>query len=102
MSALENIRNFQYRHSRHEANFNVEFIAGGETFHGICKDVSDAGIRAEFDGSLVVGSSGLLILLKPTGELRLQAQVTYRDKSQVGLNFLLRAISGHGSLLIVP
>lgn len=99
MSDVESIRRFQYRHSRHKANFSVEFIVGGQTFHGFCKDVSDAGIRAEFDGSVVVGSSGFLILRKPSGELRLEAQVTYLEKRQVGLNFLLKTISEHGTLI---
>jgi hypothetical protein len=68
--------------------FDVDFEAGDETFHGLCRDVSDAGIRVEFDGSVVVGIGGLLILRHPTGVLKLEARVAYIEKCQVGLLFL--------------
>ena len=60
----------------------------GSPFRGLCRDVSDAGIRAEFDDPLTVGGSGLLILRPPTGVLELRAQVAYIEKQQVGLLFL--------------
>ena len=55
---------------------------------GFCKDVGQAGIRAEFDDPITVGSSGLLILRPPAGVLELHAQVAYIEKRQVGLLFL--------------
>lgn len=72
------------------AGFNVDFIAEGKTFHGLCKDVSDAGIRAEFDGPIAVGSSGLLILRHPLQVLKLEARVSHVDKDQVGLIFIFK------------
>jgi hypothetical protein len=68
--------------------FNVDFVAGGSPLRGLCRDVSDAGIRAEFDDPLIVGGCGLLILRPPTGVLELRAQVAYIEKRQVGLLFL--------------
>jgi hypothetical protein len=85
---LDNIRNFVYRESRLVTGFPVEFVVAGATFRGICRDVSDAGIRAEFDDPLVVGGSGLLILRPPTGVLELQAQVAYIERRQIGLLFV--------------
>ncbi len=54
---------------------------------GFCRDVSDAGIRADFDGPVITGSSGLLILRHPLGVLKLDARVAYIEKHQVGLMF---------------
>ena len=90
MSDMESIRNFEYRRSRMKTGFGVDFVSDGETLHGICGDVSDAGIRAEFSGTLVVGRSGLLILRHPRGVLKLEAQVAYTEKHWAGLVFLFK------------
>jgi hypothetical protein len=89
MRALHGIRTFVYREPRMAAGFHVDFVTAGLPFRGLCRDVSDAGIRAEFDDPLTVGDSGLLILRPPTGVLELRAQVAYIEKQQVGLLFLL-------------
>ncbi|MGC2399111.1 MAG: hypothetical protein WA510_04995 [Acidobacteriaceae bacterium] len=68
--------------------FQVEFIVEASRFPGLCKDVSDEGIRAEFDDLLIEGSSGLLILRPRNGVLELRSQVAYVEKRQVGLLFL--------------
>lgn len=82
------VRRFEYRPCRIAAGFDIDFVSGGETFHGLCRDVSDAGIRATLDSSVDVGRSGLLILRHPTGVLELEAQVAYTDNRQVGFVFL--------------
>jgi hypothetical protein len=96
MSDLDGIRKFEYRPSRVKAHFHIDFIGENETFHGICIDISVAGIRAEFDGSVVVGSSGVLILRSPSGVLNLEAQVTYAVKGVVGLVFRFKTPSERG------
>ena len=68
--------------------FHVDFVIEGSPVRGLCRDVSDAGIRAEFDDPLIVGGSGLLILRPANGVLELRAQVAYIEKQQVGLLFL--------------
>jgi hypothetical protein len=90
MSDIESIRNFEYRRSRMKTGFDVDFVSDGESFQGICGDVSDAGIRAEFSDPLVVGRSGLLILHHPKGVLKLEAQVAYTEKYWAGLVFLFK------------
>ena len=90
MNDLSGVRKFEYRPSRIAAGIYVEFKTGGETIPGTCKDVSDTGIRASLDGSVVVGSSGVLTLRHSIGVLALEAQVAYMDKSQVGLTFLFK------------
>jgi hypothetical protein len=87
MSELESFRKFEYRPCRIVTGFNVEFVTAGETVQGLCRDVSDSGIRAKLDGSVAVGDSGLLILRHPAGVLEIEAQVAYIEKFQVGLEF---------------
>jgi hypothetical protein len=90
MAEPNNIRKFQYRPCRIAAGFDVDFVAGGETLHGICRDVSNSGIRATLNGSVAVGNSGVLILHHPMGVLELEAQVAYIEELQVGLEFLFK------------
>lgn len=85
---MDGIRRFVFREPRTTTGFHVDFVVEGSRFRGLCRDVSDAGIRAELDDPLIVGSSGLLILRPPTGVLELRAQVAYIEKRQVGLLFL--------------
>ena len=88
MRDLDTIRRFVYREPRTSTGFNVTFIAEGTPRNGLCRDVSETGIRAEFDDPLAVEDSGLLILRPPTGVLELRAQVAYVEKRQVGLLFI--------------
>ena len=90
MNEPDSIRKFEYRPCRLKTGFSVDFIVGGETLHGLCTDVGDVGIRAEFGSSLAVGASGLLILRHPVGVLKLEARVAYIEKCQVGLVFLFQ------------
>jgi hypothetical protein len=90
MSDLSGVRKFEYRSCRIAAGLDVEFVTDGETIQGTCRDVSDAGIRASLDGSVIVGGTGLLTLRHPIGVLELEAQVAYIEKSQVGLTFLFK------------
>jgi len=84
------VRKFEYRPYRMKTGFAVAFFVAGTTLNGLCRDVSDAGIRAEFDGSLAVGESGILLLLHPTGQLKLKARAAYIEKCQVGLVFVFQ------------
>lgn len=87
MRDMKSIRKFEYRPCRIETGFDVDFVAGGETLSGLCRDVSDTGIRVKLDGSVAVGDSGILILRHPTGVLKLEAHVAYIDKCHVGFVF---------------
>jgi hypothetical protein len=89
---LDAIRRFVYREPRLTTGFTVDFVSGGRPWRGLCRDVSDAGIRAEFDDLIEVGSSGLLILRPPTGVLEIPARVAYIKKRQVGLLFLFQTV----------
>jgi hypothetical protein len=90
MKIEDSVRKFEYRPCRITAGFDLEFVAEGKTLHGLCEDVSNEGIRAILDGSVVVGSFGLVIFSHSTGVLELEAQVAYLDKHHVGLVFLFQ------------
>jgi hypothetical protein len=85
---MDNMRDFVYRKPRMTTGFQVEFVVGSVSFHGFCKDVGAAGIRAEFEDDLHEGSCGLLILRPRRGVLEIRSQVAYVEKCQVGLLFL--------------
>jgi hypothetical protein len=85
---MDSVRDFIFRKPRMNTGFQVEFVMGAARFHGFCKDVSVAGLRAEFEEDLVEGISGLLILRPRTGVLEVRARVAYIEKCQVGLLFL--------------
>jgi hypothetical protein len=90
MHQPNSVRKFEYRPCRVRAGLEVEFVTKGATLRGICKDVSDEGIRATLDGSVDVGSTGLLILRDSKGALEIEAQAAYLDECYVGLAFLFR------------
>jgi len=90
MKDIKNVRKFEYRECRTPAGFITEYISQGETLHGLCTDVSEAGIRAHFGGSVITGSSGLLILRHPKGVLRVEARVAYVKNNQAGLVFVFQ------------
>ena len=88
MSDKNGVRSYEYRPSRIEAGFDVDFRSGDKTIYGLCRNVSNTGIRAVLDGPVMIGSSGLLALRHPTGALQLEAQVAYIENGQAGFVFL--------------
>jgi hypothetical protein len=84
---VEKIRPFEYRPCRAETGFAVDFAYAGETLRGICWNVSDAGIRAEFPRPVPAGAIGLLTLHHPRKILQVAAHVAYSDHCQAGLVF---------------
>lgn len=91
MSDPSNIRKFEYRPCRITTGFDVEFMPGKETMHGICKNVSNSGICATFYDPVAAGNSGLLILRHPIGVLELEAMVVYVEQNEVGFEFLFQS-----------
>jgi len=87
------IRNFEYRLPRITTGFRVEFKVNGDILRGLCRDFTEAGIRAELDGAVVVGSVGTVILRYASRVLEVEAQVAYLERHQTGLVFLDR--TGH-------
>jgi hypothetical protein len=90
MKIEDSVRKFEYRPCRITAGFDLEFVAEGRTLQGLCEDVSNEGLRATFDGSVIVGSFGLVVFSHSAGVLELEAQVTYIDRCHVGLAFLFQ------------
>ena len=99
MNETAKVRRYVFRQSRAKVAFPVDFLVGGEIFHGVCRNTSDAGIRAEFDRSLVVGSSGLLVLHRLGAALKLEARVAYMDAGDVGLEFTFKSNLVHARVI---
>ena len=82
------MRKLEYRHPRKISIFNIEFVVDGTPIRGLCKDVSQDGIRAGLDTHTPIGSTGTLKLRHPMRLLTINARLTYLDKAEVGLAFL--------------
>lgn len=82
------MRKLEYRHPRKTSIFNIEFLVDGVTIHGVCKDVSEDGVRAGLDRHTAVGTLGLLKLRHPMRVLTINARLSYLDKAEVGFAFL--------------
>jgi hypothetical protein len=90
MADQSTIRKFEYRPCRITTSFGIDFVVDESVFRGICRDVSDSGIRATFDSSLTVGSTGRLTLHHPVGALELEARIACIENHYVGLVFLFK------------
>lgn len=83
----QNVRTFEYRACRIDTTFAVDFESGGEKSRGLCRNVSAAGICAEFDIPLSIRASGTLTLYHRRSTLQIPAEVSYVQQGQVGLIF---------------
>jgi PilZ domain len=82
------MRKLEYRRPRLVSAFDIEFVVGGQTLYGQCKDSSATGIRAELDCPVAVGCSGLLTLHYHEGIVKRRARIAYRNGLMIGLSFL--------------
>ncbi len=83
------MRRFEYRSARLATGFPIDFVLRTQTLRGLCTDVSDAGICAEIEGAVAIGSVGTLVLRHPECVLRVEAEVAHMDADHVGLAFCL-------------
>ena len=88
---LDSVRKFEYRLFRISAGFAVSFVLDNQIFRGLCKDISDTGIRAEFDGPLLPGAEGSLTLHHRTGDSKFDARVAHSRSGEVGIEFVFQA-----------
>jgi hypothetical protein len=89
VTKMDQMRTFEYRHARLKTGFPIDFVLRSQTLHGTCVDVSEAGICAAIEGTVSVGSIGVLVLHHPDRLLKLDAIVAHLDDEHVGLSFCL-------------
>ena len=82
------MRKLEYRRPRRPVSFTVEFLSNGEILRGLCRDVTDAGLRVDFDGRAIIGTSGTLTLRHPTRVFSIKATIAYLDNAHTVLTFL--------------
>lgn len=87
------MRDLLYRLPRFTADFPVDVIVGELAFLGICKNISETGIRGEFRHRLPVGTEGLLRLNHPRDSMELRASVAYANQQEMAFHFLFRSES---------
>lgn len=96
---MSNVRKFQYRPSRKKAVFPIEFKTEMGVFRGVCRNVSNTGIRAEFETPLTVGDAGCLVLCHPLRSIEVDARVAYIEETEVGLEFEFGSAWQRGQVL---
>lgn len=88
---MANIRTFQYRPRRVETGFAVDFECAGRTNQGVCWNMAETGMRAEFASAVHVGEIGQLTLYHAGIILQIDAEVTHVNGRQAGLIFRLQS-----------
>lgn len=84
---MENIRTFEYRPRRIETGFAVDFESPARTSQGVCWNMAETGIRAEFAMPVRLGEVGKLTLFHTGKVLQIGAEVAYVNGRQAGLIF---------------
>ncbi|HEV2134606.1 MAG TPA: PilZ domain-containing protein [Terracidiphilus sp.] len=84
---MANIRTFQYRPRRVETGFAVDFECAGRTNQGVCWNMAETGMRAEFASAVHLGDFGQLALYHAGIVLQIDAEVTHVNGRQAGLSF---------------
>jgi PilZ domain len=90
MEKQNSVRKFEYRPCRIATGFELEFVAEGKALRGVCEDLSEDGIRVTLDGSVAVGTIGVLSFSHSCGVLELESQVTHANMSHFGLVFMFQ------------
>jgi len=91
------MRRLEYRAPRKTAAFPIEFSTDSGTTQGSCRDVSETGIRAEFDCRSPLGATGVLTLRHPAHKLTLLARITHAEPSHVGFSFVFAVPEERGA-----
>jgi hypothetical protein len=84
---VENIRPFEYRPRRIETGFAVDFACGSRTSQGVCWNIAEAGIRAEFASFVRRGEIGQITLYLSGRVFKFDGEVVYASGRHVGLVF---------------
>lgn len=87
---MEKIRTFEYRPRRIETGFAVDFESSARTSQGVCWNMAETGIRAEFALPVRLGEVGQLTLFHTGKVLQIGAEVAYVNGRQAGLIFRFR------------
>ncbi len=81
------MRDLLYRLPRHMADFPVDIIVGEIAILGVCKDISDHGMRGEFRHRLPLDTEGLIRLNPPMLSMELKGILVHATQTQMSFEF---------------
>ncbi len=85
------MRDLLYRLPRFSADFPVDIIVGEIALLGVCKNISENGMRGEFRHRLPVGTEGLIRLNHPQQSMEVTGKVAYFAQYQMAFHFLFKS-----------
>lgn len=59
---MTSLRKFLYRFPRFETSSRVDFIFGDTILLGVCREISESGLRSTFSNTVAPGTEGLITL----------------------------------------
>jgi hypothetical protein len=85
------MRDLSYRLPRFSAHFPVDVIVGEMAILGVCKNISETGMRGEFRHRLAIDAEGLIRLNHPQQSMELRAKVVHCTQHQMAFFFLFQS-----------
>lgn len=85
------MRDLLYRLPRFSADFPVDVIVGEMAILGVCKNISETGMRGEFRQRLPLETTGLIRLNHPQQTMELRGKVVHYVHFQMAFHFLFQS-----------
>jgi len=85
------MRDLFYRLPRFAADFPVDVIIGEMAILGVCKNISETGMRGEFRHRLPLETEGLIRLNHPQRSMELRGKVVHYAQYQMAFHFLFQS-----------
>ncbi len=85
------MRDLFYRLPRFAADFPVDVIIGEMAILGVCKNISETGMRGEFRHRLPLETEGLIRLNHPQRNMELRGKVVHYAQYQMAFHFLFQS-----------
>jgi hypothetical protein len=85
------MRDLFYRLPRFSADFPVDVIIGDMAILGVCKNISETGMRGEFRQRLPLETEGLIRLNHPQQSMELRGKVVHYAQYQMAFHFLFQS-----------
>jgi hypothetical protein len=85
------MRDLFYRLPRFAADFPVDVIIGEMAILGVCKNISETGMRGEFRHRLPIDTEGLIRLNHPQRSMELRGKVVNYAQYQMAFHFLFQS-----------
>ena len=92
------MRRFLYRLPRFRTEVPLDFIVGDTVFLGVCVNISESGLRANFSLPVVPGSEGLITLYWNDVGYQSHALVESVKQDEARIRFLFQSNEEHRTI----